>query len=97
MKTRDRNKSVVHELLKKHQQPSQREAQAPSPSDSCRKRKAGENVAGSLALQQGIFGPEVVGRKIAVYWRKPGEWFKAMQCPDDSAKPDCRSGVDPGG
>lgn len=76
MKTRDRNKSVVHELLKKHQQPSQREAQAPSPSDSCRKRKAGENVAGSLALQQGIFGPEVVGRKIAVYWRKPGEWFK---------------------
>ena len=40
MKTRDRNKSVVHELLKKHQQPSQREAQAPSPSDSCRKRKA---------------------------------------------------------
>ncbi|QDZ19417.1 hypothetical protein HOP50_02g19320 [Chloropicon primus] len=61
MKTRDRNKSVVHELLSSKKKPS--------PSDSVRKRQAGDE-------EGSIFGPEVVGRKVAVYWRKPGQWFK---------------------
>uniref|UniRef100_A0A7S3E4J5 Tudor domain-containing protein n=1 Tax=Chloropicon laureae TaxID=464258 RepID=A0A7S3E4J5_9CHLO len=86
MKTRDRNKHVVHELLKKNQQ-GRPESEAgpdgspggkvelikshgPSPSDSVRKRQASDGK------QEVIFGPEVVGRKVAIFWRKHSQWFK---------------------
>lgn len=77
MKTRDRNKSVVHELLVKK---GQQQQQAPSPSDSVRKRQASDGP-------NSIFGPEVVGRKVAVFWRKPNEWFKGkIQRYEDKTK-----------
>ena len=77
MKTRDRNKHVVHELLKKttaNVSGSGRDVEVvkstPSPSDSVRKRQASDLKTTS------IFGREVVGRKVAIFWRKPGQWFK---------------------
>jgi hypothetical protein len=85
MKTRDRNKHVVQELLQKSRHsahaagvPSSRSPEVevvrsqPSPSDSVRKRQASDQASG-LSI---IFGPEVVGRKVAILWRKDGQWFK---------------------
>ena len=75
MKTRDRNKHVVHELLRtKRAAPGaasggEHLAKTPSPSDSVRKRKATDAAPS-------IFGPEVVGRKVAILWRKPGTWYE---------------------
>lgn len=75
MKTRDRNKHVVHELLRtKRAAPGAASSgeqlpKTPSPSDSVRKRKATDAAPS-------IFGPEVVGRKVAVLWRKPGAWYE---------------------
>jgi len=84
MKTRDRNKHVVQELLQKSRHsahaagvPSSRSPEVevvksqPSPSDSVRKRQASDPSGSSI-----IFGPEVVGRKVAILWRKDGQWFK---------------------
>lgn len=78
MKTRDRNRHVVQELLQKKRPcvPSGRSAEVeviksqPSPSDSVRKRQASD-MASSI-----IFGAEVVGRKVAILWRKDGHWFR---------------------